>query len=327
MEQRDLGKTGLKVSALGFGCGAVGGLMVRGDRKEQARAVARALDAGVTYFDTAPGYGDGESERNLGRALDELRAWERVVVGTKVRLRPEDFLDPRAAVRRSLQESLARLGRDAVDVLHFHNPIAIVEREADGVAGLTHVLGEVAAGLKDAIQEGRARHAGFTGVGDAVALRETVMAQPFQTVQSYFNVFNPSAGYTGHSGGQQDFEGLIDTAARGGVGVIVIRVLAAGAASGSPERSQNAGDPGAALVGGWQYDRDRERARALAPLAADFGLEGPLELAVRFGLSKTGVSTVLVGYSTLDHLESAIRWAERGALPSEAVQRVVELAA
>ena len=58
MEQRDLGHTGLRVSALGFGCGSIGGLMVRGDPADQRRAVARALDAGITYFDTAAQYGD-----------------------------------------------------------------------------------------------------------------------------------------------------------------------------------------------------------------------------------------------------------------------------
>lgn len=59
MEQRTLGRTGLRVSALGFGCGAIGGLMVRGDPAEQRRAVAHAIQAGITYFDTAPSYGDG----------------------------------------------------------------------------------------------------------------------------------------------------------------------------------------------------------------------------------------------------------------------------
>jgi len=326
VEQRDLGGTGLRVSALGFGCGAVGGLMVRGDRDEQTRAVARALDAGISYFDTAPSYGSGASEKNVGRALAELGAWDRAVVGTKVRFGPADFHEPRAAIRRSLEASLERLGRDSVDILHVHNPIGIVEREHDGVLGLAQVLGDVATGLNEVIAAGLVRHAGFTGVGDAVALRETVMAGPFATVQSYFNVFNPSAGYTGHSGGQQDFQGLIDTAARVGAGVIAIRVLAAGAATGSAERPTNAADPGPALVSGWQYDGDRERALSLAPLAAQLGLEGPLELAVRFALAKAGVSTVLVGYSTLEHLESAIRWAERGPLPDAAVRQLVQLA-
>ena len=60
MEMRVFGRSGLRLSALGFGCGAVGGLMVRGTPRDQERAVARALDAGVNYFDTAVQYGDGE---------------------------------------------------------------------------------------------------------------------------------------------------------------------------------------------------------------------------------------------------------------------------
>src|SRR5206468_11936834 len=89
MESRSLGKTGLTVSALGFGCGNVGGLIIRGTVAERERAVARAMELGVNYFDTAPSYGDGESERNLGQALKALRA--RVYVGTKFRLDPPDL--------------------------------------------------------------------------------------------------------------------------------------------------------------------------------------------------------------------------------------------
>src|SRR6202158_4993204 len=98
MEQRPLGTTGLAVSALGFGCGAVGGLMVRGEPAEQRQAVSRALDAGITYFDTAAAYGDGLSEEHLGQVMRDLGAWSKVVVGTKFRLRPEDMADPPTAI-------------------------------------------------------------------------------------------------------------------------------------------------------------------------------------------------------------------------------------
>ena len=64
MEMRLFGRTGLQLSVLGFGCGAVGGLMVRGDPLDQERAVARAIAVGVNYFDTAVQYGNGESEKN-----------------------------------------------------------------------------------------------------------------------------------------------------------------------------------------------------------------------------------------------------------------------
>ncbi|MFN8558977.1 MAG: aldo/keto reductase [Dehalococcoidia bacterium] len=123
METRALGKTGLTVSALGFGCGSVGGLMVRGEAREQRETVARALDAGVIYFDTAAAYGDGRSEENLGRTLTALGAWDRVVVGTKTRLTPDDRADLGGAIRRSCLDSLARLGRPSVDLLQLHSPI------------------------------------------------------------------------------------------------------------------------------------------------------------------------------------------------------------
>ena len=326
MERRALGATGLTVSALGFGCGAVGGLMVRGDSNEQRQAVSRALEAGITYFDTAAQYGDGRSEENLGRVMRELGAWSRVVVGTKVRLRPEEMADPAGAIRASLEASLNRLGRSDVEVFHLHNAIALTGSEA-GSLDIGTVLGDVAQGLRAVVEAGLARHIGFTGLGDSAAVREVVRAEPFETVQTYFNVLNPSAGFTGHAGGQQDFEGLIDTAAMAGRGVIVIRVLAAGAAAAEPVRAANAGDPGGSLVSGGSYAADAERAGRLRDLAGELGLEGPVELALRFGLSKPGVSTVLVGYSTLDHLEDAIRFAERGPLSEDAVRRVLEVSA
>src|SRR5204863_8863741 len=135
------------------------------------------------------------------------------------------------------------------------------------------VLHAVAQGLQGVKEAGLARHIGFTGLGDSTALREVVMAEPFETVQAYFNVLNPSAGFTGHANGQQDFEGLIDTAARAGRGVIVIRVLAAGAATGACSHDENAGDPGGPLAGSSSYSADVERASRLQAFAPELGLE------------------------------------------------------
>src|SRR5882724_11434768 len=99
MDQRVLGRTGAKLSVLGFGCGAVGGLMVRGAKPDQERAVARALERGINYFDTAAAYGDGESEKNLGRVLKTLRP--EIVLGTKFTILPEEAGQIGAAVTRS----------------------------------------------------------------------------------------------------------------------------------------------------------------------------------------------------------------------------------
>jgi len=84
MEYRHFGRTGLTVSALGFGCGATGGLLVKGERREMVRTVSRAIEAGINYFDTARIYGDGTSEVNLGLVLEELKP--DIIVGTKVQL-------------------------------------------------------------------------------------------------------------------------------------------------------------------------------------------------------------------------------------------------
>jgi hypothetical protein len=81
MEMRVFGRTGMELSVLGFGCGAVGGVMVRGDPRDQERTIARAIAAGVNYFDTAVQYGNGESEKNLGRILQKLKPPD-VAVGT-----------------------------------------------------------------------------------------------------------------------------------------------------------------------------------------------------------------------------------------------------
>jgi aryl-alcohol dehydrogenase-like predicted oxidoreductase len=328
VEQRTLGATGLIVSALGFGCGAVGGLMVKGDPAEQTRAVARAMDAGITYFDTASMYGNGRSEENLGRVLRELNAWGRVAVGTKVRLGHEDRDDVRAAIRRSAEASLRRLGHDSVDLLQLHNAIQL-DAGADGgrEVDVEQVLGAVLDGLRDVRAAGLARHIGFTGLGDSAALAAVIRSGQMETMQSYFNVLNPSAGFGGASGGAQDFAGLIDTAAGAGLGVIAIRVLAGGALSADQSPPANASQGGPALAGGSTFAEDRQRASRLTSLAAELALEDRVELALRFVLAKPGVSTALVGFSNLGHLEDALRWAERGPLPADAVRRVVELAA
>src|ERR1700736_6697385 len=122
MEMRPFGRSGMRFSILGFGCGAVGGFMVRGDPADQERTIARALAAGVNYFDTAVQYGDGESEKNLGRVLQRLKPAD-VTVGTKVRLPPGEFGRIADAVTTSLEGSLARLGLDRGDIFHLHNPI------------------------------------------------------------------------------------------------------------------------------------------------------------------------------------------------------------
>src|SRR5437879_11593985 len=153
MEYRALGGTGLRVSALGFGCGNVGGLMIRGSAAERERAVARAVELGINYFDTAPSYGDGQSERNLGPALRAVGT--PVHVGTKFRVDAKDQGDVRGAVARSLEASLARLGMERVDLLQLHNRIE--ETRGPGAVAVADVLEEVVPALEALVPQGQTR--------------------------------------------------------------------------------------------------------------------------------------------------------------------------
>src|SRR6476619_2353295 len=119
MEMRVFGRTGMQLSVLGFVCGAVGGLMVRAGPLDQERTIARAIAAGVNYFDTAVQYGNGESEKNLGRVLQRLKP-ANVAVGTTVRLPASDFGGIADAVAKSLEGSLARLRLDRVVIFFMH---------------------------------------------------------------------------------------------------------------------------------------------------------------------------------------------------------------
>src|SRR3954466_2319954 len=103
--------------------------MVKGEAADQERAVARALELGINYFDTAQMYGNGESEKNLGRVLKALKP--DVYVGSKVRLPPTERGQIGAAITASLEASLKRLGRDSVDLFQFHNAIVNSTTGAD----------------------------------------------------------------------------------------------------------------------------------------------------------------------------------------------------
>src|SRR5262245_50515542 len=109
MHYRSLGNTGIEISSISFGAGPVSTLMVGADGDQQCTVVQKAIEHGINWFDTAATYGSGQSERNLGRVLEDLRVASNVYVATKVRLMPEDLTDIRSAVRRSVEGSLQRL--------------------------------------------------------------------------------------------------------------------------------------------------------------------------------------------------------------------------
>src|ERR1700748_2187446 len=167
MQLRTFGRSGMQVSVLGFGCGAVGGLMVRGDPADQERTVARAIAAGVNYFDTAVQYGNGESEKNLGRILQNLKPAD-VVVGTKVRVPPSEFGRIAETITKSLEASLARLRLDRVDIFYLHNVIS--EKQDASALSARRVLDDVVRAFERLRQQGKVRFLGMPAVGDTAAL-------------------------------------------------------------------------------------------------------------------------------------------------------------
>src|SRR6266446_6034455 len=322
MEKRTLGRTGLAVSLLGFGCGAVGGLMVRGNRTDQERAVARALELGINYFDTAAMYGNGESERNLGRLMKSLKPDIRV--GTKVRVPASERSRIGTAVAASLEASLQRLQLEQVDLFQLHNHITRHGHDSDLTPEI--VLGEVVPAFERLREQGKTRFYGITAVGDTPALHQVVDARAFDTAQVSYNMLNPSAGaavapgYPAH-----DFGNLLAHTKAADMGVVNIRVLAAGALSGTEDRHP-LGSPSVEPIGsGGSYRADVGRANRLEPLIREGHAESLIDAALRFAIANDAVSTVLVGYSTLDQLEDAARSINKGPLSRGALDRLAEL--
>ena len=322
MRVRALGSTGLEVSELGFGCGSVGGLLVRGEYPTMRRVVSRAIELGINYFDTAAMYGDGQSEVNLGAVLRELRA--DVLVGTKLHLAAGDRERVEAAVAASVEGSLHRLGRERIDLIQLHNPLG-----TPGPTGWTRMTPDDLAPLTRAFQslqrQGKVRFWGITALGETEALHRAVGAGGFHTIQAVYNLLNPSGGTPVPPDFPfQDYRQLILRAAGTRMGVIAIRVLAGGALSGTAERhpvGARAVDP---IASGEGYDADVARARDFAFLQEAGIVRSPVEAAIRFALSRPEISTALVGISSPEQLEHAVESANRGPLPPDILTRIHE---
>lgn len=325
MKYRTLGKTGLKVSEVGFGCGNIGGLMIRGSHEEQIEAVELALNLGINYFDTAASYGNGKSETNLGKVLSELEP--DIVLASKVGLSLEQLDDIPGAIEQSVEASLNRLQRDHVDVLQLHTKIAANRDSSDwpGALGIQDVLGEN--GVTDVFdslrRQGKTRFIGLTGLGETAALHKVVENKRFDVVQAYFNLLNPSAGHPvpeGFSG--YDFKQLIDKSSEYGLGVAAIRVMAAGAVGGAGSRKGYAAPSvRSPMVIGGEYERDQSRSSRL-----DYLVQGEIrsipQAALKFVLMHPGVSTALVGFSDLNQIKETAEVTEFNPLSQSQLDKL-----
>jgi aryl-alcohol dehydrogenase-like predicted oxidoreductase len=302
MIYRVLGRTGLEVSAVGLGAGPVPALMTGDDAETQRAVIERALGAGINWIDTAAGYGNGQSEASIGRALRGLNG--SMHVATKVRLEVADLAGLEAAVRRSLAASLGRLGMASVTLLQLHN--GITPGRGDIAASLTprDVLGGVRAALERVRADGLTRFIGLTGTGTPEALAEVIDSGAFDTVQIPHHLLTPADTR------------VLDRCRTHRLGVFAIRVLAGGAILGQPPSAHTLKTPYFPLA---VYEDERRRAAALEAEGMGMPMK---ELAIRYALSADVPQVALIGLAMPQQVDEAAELAARGPLPAEALARL-----
>ncbi len=316
MKYRILGRTGIEVSEVGFGCGRTGGILLNATLEERRSAMQMALDGGINWFDTAEAYG---SEPALGELLQEVS--ETPHVSTKVTLDPGAG-DLAGQVARHLDGCLERLQKDFVDLAQLHNRIDPTEEGGPRAMSVEQVLGPggVAEGLEKARADGRCRAIGFTSLGDVPSILKVLESGRFDSTQIFYNMINPSAArpmppaWTG-----QNLFGLIDACKAQDMGIIAIRVLVGGIiAADMRERRVSMMTK--------ETDKDTEIAKGEVILdELGGGLGTGAQLGLRFALSCADISLALVGIGAPEHVEAALAASDMGPLPADALETLERL--
>lgn len=317
MQYRPLGSTGISVSAVSFGAGPVSGLLTADSSADAQRAViAKAVELGINWFDTAATYGQGHSEIGLGAVLAGLETDHPLHVATKVRVNLTTETDLRPLVVASVKESLSRLKRPNVTLLQIHN--SITRNRNDQPTSITpdDVLGPrgLLAGMEEVRAAGWVDHFGLTGIGDADALRTVMQSRKFDTIQAPFHCLNPSAlRDTPVAWCDPDYGRFLRTAHELGMGIFAIRVFAAGALLRAVPSAHTLKTPFFPLD---LYRRDEARVRQLQErLGSRSDLQ---EFALRYVLSQPEITSTIVGCGAADHVAAANRIADLPVLsPSE----------
>lgn len=309
MRYRRLGRTGLNVSEIGFGGWSIGGRTPGAtsygatDDAVSLEALRTSLAHGITFFDTAPVYGYGRSERLIGEAVRDRR--DRVVVATKAGMNrydePMDFSP--GAIRRSLAGSLERLGGGYVDLLLLHNP----------PPELLALDGAVDRCLKELVADGQVRAVGASARSPQDAL-SILRAGTVGVLEINLNMLDLRAVDLG----------LLDAAAAAGVGIVARTPLCAGFLTGMLEDiSAFAPDDHRSRWPAEQIRRWNEGARrALAAAGASPGPDA-VQAALRFCLSWPGVAAVIPGIATPVEARQNAGAGDLGPLPADRRDAVV----
>lgn len=336
MDYREVGRTGIRISEIGFGCGGNAGLMVRGGHRQQLEAVRMAIALGINYFDQAPDYGSGVSEANLGRVLKELGV--RPYINTKVEVRAHDLDDIAGHVTRSLDESLARLGIDYVDFLQVHNGPSIERPELSGQRYTRLSIGDylrpggALEGLQRAQRSGKARYIGFITRGnDAPAAKALIDTGAFSLINASVNLLNPSAGVRPYGMRvDADYAGILGYAAAHGVGAAIYSPLAGGFLNDNAVRGGRAHPLARGARTPDADERGSRSARALRFLSRDLDPtsnlqaddHGLAEAAIRFVLSLEGVTSVIGGFSDAEQVQANAACSGKGPLSEQNMARI-----
>ncbi len=303
MRKVKLGGTGLDVSRIGFG-----GLFVASfsaQFEEAKKAVGRAMELGINYFDTAPNYGN--SEEVLGKALAGVK--QPFILSTKLGGRPQPF-KPRdkACLRASVEESLRLLGRDCIDILMIHEPDR--PGQYDWWTDMVKVEGPVLELLDELKAEGKIRHTGIGGT-TTTELAHLCRSGKFDVV---LTAYNYSLLY------REAALEVIPAAKAAGMGIIVGSPLQQGALSRRYDEQLRS--PAAF----WVSKMRREQFQKLYKFSDECGMSLP-ELGIRFVLSNPDVHCVLMGARSAAEAEQNTAAAEAGPLPADILARLAEIAA
>ena len=295
------------------------------DDPECIRAVEKAIELGVNFFDTSPMYGDGQSEINLGKGISGHR--NEVVIASKVRLRTAEALgDMNGAIRESVDNSLIRLGTDYIDILQIHHQLGFARGEYLAAAGppprYAYLLDKVdaldiSAVMSDLAKEGKIRFKGITAWdGDSEVIRALLATGQFDTAQILYNVLNQTACYQAPAHFSDVDQGqAMNVAQNHNVGVIGIRSHAAGALSDILDREVDHASP---------VSIDFNRSRSLEAFK-DGIFQTVSQIALRFCLDNSAIHTVIPGVKTVAELEEAIACSEMPSLSQANVLAIADV--
>lgn len=324
MEQRRFGRTGWTVPIITYGGGWVGGLIIRAPEDVRDAVLDRALAAGIDWIDTAASYGAGASERVIGAWLAKQRG-ERPRISTKFNIDTSAGAFA-AQVESSVADSLARLKLGSVPLLILHNRIVAPANAGHDNRGLTPAQVLEPDGVADVMDrlrdKGLTQAIGLTGLGDPAALAEVVASGRFDVIQIYYNLLNPSAlEPAGPGWNSTNFDGLIHRCAAQDMGMMGIRIFAAGHLATSERHGREV-----AITANAENAAEEARARAaLDVLGTSYGT--PAQAALRFGLGCPLLSTIEVGIGETWHLDQALGAVEMGPLPPAATEALAHLRA